>query len=115
MKKILFCDDDDTFQLLMKHIAERKGVKVDKCHDPETALAMADLDKYDAIFVDHVLSNSMNGTDLIRILSEKYPRLDIYLVTNFPKLALTESLKNLKIKGFIDKYDLAERMDEVLK
>jgi len=115
MKKILFVDDDDTFQLLMDHIAKRNGVKLDKCADPVSAMTMIDLDNYDSIFIDQRLSSCFNGTESICIISEKHPHLDLYLVTNYPIESLRKELENLKIKGFIDKHYLSEKMDEVLK
>lgn len=113
MKKILFIDDSETLQMIVKDIGALNKTKMDQAIDAASAMAMMSFQSYDIVFCDQRLPD-MNGVDLLYILSEKYPSTDFYLMSNFSKDSLKEDLGNLKIKGFIDKYSLVEKMDEVL-
>lgn len=112
MKKVLFVDDDDTYQVIMQHIAEMSGVKIDKCYDPYSAITMTEFNSYDIVLIDQRLPD-MSGTELINVLSEKYPSTEFYIVTNFPKEFIKEEMKDTRIKGFIDKHNLYHKCQEV--
>lgn len=79
-KRVLFVDDDDTFQIIAKHIANLSHIVADKCYDPITAIEMMKKRKYDIVFVDQRLPD-MDGTELIGIIADQYPETDFYLVT----------------------------------
>ncbi len=112
MKKILFVDDDDTFQTIMQHLAFESGVKVDKCFDAHSAINMSEFEDYDIVLVDQRLPK-MDGLDLIKILKVKYPLTDFYLITNFPQELMDKKIKDVGLKGFIDKHYLYEKIQEV--
>lgn len=80
MNKILVVDDEAEIRNLLKRMLARKDYEVTLCSSGEEALETLQSAVPDVILTD-VQMPGISGLDLIRFVSEKFPRIPIIVIT----------------------------------
>ncbi|WP_442930311.1 response regulator [Myroides sp. JBRI-B21084] len=80
MKKILIIDDEEKLRALLARIISLEGFKVIQANDCKSAFSKLEKSKIDIVLCDVKLPNG-NGVELSKNIKEKYPLLEIILLT----------------------------------
>ncbi len=83
MKKILFVDDDETSQDVVRFYVENY-YEIDVASTPNEALELVSKNKYDVILMDIGLGYKTNGIQLTQKIRNRYP-----YYKNIPVVAVT--------------------------
>lgn len=86
MYKILIIDDEEKLRNLLSRIVSLEGFEVEQAGDVKTALKKLEQSEMDAILCDVKLPDG-NGIDLIKKIKEKYPLVEIIMLTAFGNIA----------------------------
>ena len=86
MTKILIIDDEEKLRNLLSRIVSLEGFEVVQAGDVKTALKKLEQSEMDAILCDVKLPDG-NGIDLIKKIKDKYPFVEIIMLTAFGNIA----------------------------
>lgn len=96
---------------------EDSGVGIISATDIKQALEyLKDLEKIDAIWVDHNLLGKENGLDLVKKIKAnggRWKKIPVFVVSNTEKSATIKAYMNLGIKKYYIKSN--HRLDEIIK
>lgn len=87
--KILVVDDECDVVKTLKNFLSRRGFEVNSALSGEEALSALEKNKTDLILLD-IRMPGLQGTEVARIVKERYPYIKIIVVTAYP-----ETLKSL--------------------
>jgi DNA-binding NarL/FixJ family response regulator len=77
-----------------------------------------DLCKIDILFLDINLNSDIDGTEICKIINNKFPEIKINIITSFNQKSLIIEILQNKISGFmiknINKKDLLEGLDKIV-
>ncbi|MBS7614569.1 response regulator [Candidatus Bathyarchaeota archaeon] len=93
-KKILVVDDDQQILKSLKTILESKGYEVEIAESGEEATEKIEKNCFDIALLDIRLSG-MQGTELLEILNEEFPRMVKIMMTGYP--SLDSAIASLKL------------------
>jgi DNA-binding NtrC family response regulator len=79
-EKVLLIDDEKDFIEALSERMESRGMKVSSTVSPKEGLEIADKENFDAIILDLKMPE-MNGLEVLKIIKEKNPDLQIILLT----------------------------------
>jgi CheY-like chemotaxis protein len=82
--KILVVDDEPEIVDTLKHFLSVKGYEVMGSFNGKEALNILEKEKMDLILLD-VMMPGIKGTDVAKIIKEKYPSVKIIIVTGYPQ------------------------------
>jgi two-component system response regulator AtoC len=99
-EKILIIDDDASVRKVLSSILSEKGYLVATVENGKQALKAAEKEHFDLALIDVVLP-SIKGTDLLRKLKERQPRMVKIIVTGFPSLETAIKAVNEGADGYI--------------
>ncbi|MEW6100821.1 MAG: response regulator [Candidatus Omnitrophota bacterium] len=113
---ILIIDDEEDAVYCLKNFLARKGYATDSATSGEEALEKLSKKNADLILLDIVMPG-LNGTEIAKIVREKYPNIKIIVTTAFPKESKVLSKGGL-MEALITKpfriQELYEKLDEVI-
>ncbi len=117
MAKIIVVDDVLDACILLKKILERKGHEVFTFTEEEDAVGFVKKHYVDLAILDIKLKR-LSGIDLLAILKEIRPDLNVIILTGYPtietaKEALNKGAKEYLVKP-VDKAELEQAVDSVL-
>lgn len=111
---ILCVDDEQTALFLRKLVLEKCGLQVITVPSGEEALKTLSVQKVDLVLSD-ILMPSMPGTELARLVKEKYPSMPVILISGVNELPPEARCAD----SFISKLDgpaaLCDRVQSILK
>ena len=79
-EKVLLVDDEKDFVEALEERMRTRGMNVKSTVSPKEALEIADKESFDAIILDLKMPG-MDGLEILKILKEKSPELQIILLT----------------------------------
>jgi DNA-binding NtrC family response regulator len=79
-EKILFIDDEQDFLEVMSERMTARNMKVSTASSAKEGLAIASEGSFDAVILDLAMPE-MNGIEVLKILKEKNPDLEVILLT----------------------------------
>jgi two-component system response regulator RegA len=82
----LVVDDDPIFSAVVERALKRRGHQAEVAHDIQSALLMAAAHKFTRAIVDLKLAHE-SGLMLIRTLKERYPELQIVMLTGYSSIS----------------------------
>ncbi len=117
MARIIVVDDVLDACILLKKILERKGHEVFTFTEEEDAVGFVKKNNVDVAILDIKLKR-LSGIDLLGILKEIQPDLNVIMLTGYPtietaKEALNKGAKEYLVKP-VDKAELEQAVDSVL-
>ncbi len=117
MARIIVVDDVLDACILLKKILERKGHEVFTFTEEEDAVGFVKKNNVDLAILDIKLKR-LSGIDLLGILKEIQPDLNVIMLTGYPtietaKEALNKGAKEYLVKP-VDKAELEQAVDSVL-
>lgn len=131
MKKVLIIDDEEKIRTLLSRIIGLEGFEVQQAGDCKTGLNKLDREDFDVVLCDVKLPDG-NGVDLTKKIKDKYPLIEIILLTAYGNIPdgvqaikngafdyITKGDDNNKIVPLlhraIEKVDLAKRVVQLEK
>ena len=83
MTKILVVDDDEVLlEILRNVITNQMSLECDVANNGKVALAACEKNDYELVITDARMPE-MNGLELLAALKERYPKLDVIVMTGF--------------------------------
>ena len=131
MKKILIIDDEEKIRTLLSRIIGLEGFDVQQAGDCKTGLNKLDREDFDVVLCDVKLPDG-NGVELTKKIKEKFPLIEIILLTAYGNIPdgvqaikngafdyITKGDDNNKILPLlhraVEKVDLAKRVVQLEK
>jgi DNA-binding NtrC family response regulator len=99
-EKILIIDDDASVRKVLSSILSENGYFVASAENSKQALRAAGNEHFDLALIDVVLPG-IKGTELLRKLKEKQPRMVKIIVTGFPSLENAIKAVNEGADGYV--------------
>jgi DNA-binding NtrC family response regulator len=99
-EKILIIDDDASVRKVLSSILTENGYLVASVENSRQALKAAEKEHFDLALIDVVLPG-IKGTELLRKLKEKQPRMVKIIVTGFPSLENAIKAVNEGADGYV--------------
>jgi DNA-binding NtrC family response regulator len=99
-EKILIIDDDASVRNVLSSILSEEGYLVAAVENGKQALKAAEEARFDLALIDVVLPG-IKGTELLRKLKERQPRMVKIIVTGFPSLENAIKAVNEGADGYI--------------
>jgi len=112
--KILIVDDEPDIVDSLKHFLSAKGYEVSGALSAEEALRMLEKEKADLILLDIMLPG-IQGSEVARIIKEKYPEIKIIVVTGYPNEIEDLSKGNLLEGAFIKPIRIQELYNKLVE
>ncbi len=117
MAEILLAEDDDSMRSFLAKALERAGHSVSSYGQGDEALAQLDMQPFDLLLTDIVMP-VMDGIELARRATARYPQLKIMFITGFAAVALNPDNKAPKQAKILSKpfhlRDLVSEIDRLL-
>jgi len=82
--RILIVDDEESIRVTLEMILRNAGYEVSTSSDGQTALSLVRDSDFDVAVVDRILSNSMNGVDVIREIKKLNSLCETVLMSAYP-------------------------------
>jgi DNA-binding response OmpR family regulator len=82
--KILVVDDEPEIVDILRHFLSLKGYDVSSALNGREALGILDKSGADAVLLD-ILMPELKGTDLAKIIKQRYPGTKIIIITGYPE------------------------------
>lgn len=113
MKKILFIEDEESLQKVMKETLEKNGYSVISALDGESGIAFAKSENPDLILLDLILPKK-DGFEVLETLKEnsKTAVIPVIVLTNLEGSADIEKVLSLGARTFLVKSNYS--LDDVL-
>lgn len=86
MSKVLIIDDEEKLRTLLSKIISLEGFEVLQANDGKKALQKLEITEVDIVICDVKLPDS-NGVELSKTIKEKYPLIEIILLTAYGNIA----------------------------
>jgi DNA-binding NarL/FixJ family response regulator len=105
--RILVVDDNAMMRRTLRNLLETQDDwKVcDEVSDRREAVAKFDKEKFDVIVLDFEMPG-MNGLDAAKLITSRYPRTPILMVTLHHSSQLAEEARKVGIRGLCSKADI---------
>ena len=115
-KKVLLVDDHDDFRTTIKDylMGQRLDLEIFEANSAERGVHKASCVKPDIVLMDISLPNE-NGLDAARKIKEDQPHCDIIILTLFDVAIFKKEASRIKVRGFIGKNDVFEKLLPVIK
>ena len=115
--KILVIDDEEDVMYCLKNFLSRKGYITDGALTGEEALNKLSHEEIDLILLD-IIMPGLKGTDIARIVREKYPKIKIILVTAFPRESVVLTDNDLPVDAIVTKpiriHEIYDKLQEII-
>jgi len=107
--RILIVDDDPTIRRTMAVILQQEGYVVETAENGEEAIAKSEANFYNLALIDVRLPD-IEGTKLLTLLRETYPRMVKIIMTGFPVLDNAVEAINRGVDGYLTKPMSTEKL-----
>lgn len=116
MKKILLVDDHDDFRATVKDYLRgyHLALEIYEADSGETGVLTASSIKPDIVLMDISLPDE-NGLEAARQIRADQPHCDIIILTLFDEEAFKKEAEKIKVRAFIGKNDVFERLLPAIK
>ncbi|BCS89798.1 response regulator [Pseudodesulfovibrio sediminis] len=113
-EKVLLIDDEVEFLEALSERMELRGMDVVTAENAQKAVAALDSGEYDAIVLDLQMPD-MNGIDMLKIIKESHPEMQVILLTG--KATLEAGVKAMKLGAmdFMEKPADIDSLTEKIK
>ncbi len=101
--RVLVIDDERGMRVTLQEFLAEEGHDVHVAETPEQALEIASTIPLDVVLCDIVLPGRMSGVDLLRLLRESQPHLEVILMTGDPALETAVSAMRLRAVDYLSK------------
>ncbi|KJU82175.1 response regulator receiver protein [Candidatus Magnetobacterium bavaricum] len=81
-KKILVIDDEAIVRISCKRVLETEGYDVELASSGTMAVGCMEKERYDLVITDLMMPD-MDGFELIGVISEKWPHLNVVVMTGY--------------------------------
>jgi len=112
--RILIVDDDPTIRRTMSIILEQSGYTVETAENGEQAIRKSEQNFYHLALIDVRLPD-MEGTKLLTLLRDTYPRMIKIIMTGFPLLDNAVEAINRGVDGYLTKPMSTQKLLDVVK
>jgi len=113
-RRILIVDDDPTIRRTMAVILQHEGYMVDTAENGEQAIAKSEENFYNLALIDVRLPD-IEGTKLLSLLRETYPRMVKIIMTGFPVLDNAVEAINRGVDGYLTKPMSTEKLLKMVR
>lgn len=115
-KKILLVDDHDDFRTTVKNYlnGQNLGLEIFEANSGEAAVLKASCVKPDIVLMDISLPNG-NGFQAAEQIMEDQPGCDIVILTLFDVMIFKKAAEKIKVRAFIAKHEVYEKLLPVIK
>jgi DNA-binding NtrC family response regulator len=101
-EKILVVDDEENVCHSVKKILRRKGYEVSHALTVDDAIKLIDDLSFDLVITDLMIPGT-SGMDLIQIIREKYPELDVIMITGYASIESAVKATKLGASAYLPK------------
>jgi DNA-binding NtrC family response regulator len=108
-EKILFIDDERDFLDVMSERLSSRGMKVATADSAKEGLKKAAEQSYDAVVLD-LMMPEMNGIEVLKLLKEKNPDLEVILLTGHA--TIKQGVEAIKL-GALDLLEKPANIDQL--
>lgn len=113
MNKVLIIEDEIETATSVKEYLELESINADIAKDGKTGIEMFRNANYDLILLDLKMPG-MSGEDVLSIIRNEDPFIDVIVYTNYTEFADIKKLANIGIDGYVNKGAEAD-LDELIK
>lgn len=113
-KKVLLIDDEKDFLDSLSERLSLRGMEVSTATSPKEGLEKIDKESYDAIVLDFQMPD-MDGLELLKLLKEKRPDLQVILLTGHATIKRGVEAMKLGALDFMEKPIDLETLAEKIK
>jgi len=110
----LIIDDDEEIRITLSSILENEGYSVEAVENGKKAIRVCEKTPFDVALIDINLPD-IKGTELLRILKEKQPKMVRIIITGHPSIENATKSINEKADGYIMKPFNANDLLEMIK
>ena len=109
----LIIDDDEEIRITLSSILENEGYSVEAVENGKKAIRVCEKTPFDVALIDINLPD-IKGTELLRILKEKQPKMVRIIITGHPSIENAAESVNEKADGYILKpYDVPQLLEMI--
>ncbi len=101
-KKILVVDDEENVCQSVKKILSRKGYQVSQALTVDDAVKLINDMTFDLVITD-LMKPGTSGMDLVQIIREKYPELDVIMITGYASIESAVKATKLGASAYLPK------------
>ena len=101
-EKILVVDDEENVCHSVKKILGRKGYEVSQALTVNEAVNLIDTMTFDLVITDLMIPGT-SGLELVQIIREKYPELDVIMITGYASIESAVNATKLGAKAYLPK------------
>jgi DNA-binding response OmpR family regulator len=101
-KKVLIVDDEENVCHSVKKILGRKGYEVSQALTVDDAVNLINDMTFDLVITDLMIPGT-NGMELVQIIHDKYPELDVIMITGYASIESAVSATKLGACGYLPK------------
>jgi DNA-binding NarL/FixJ family response regulator len=103
VKKLLLVDDEKNSRLAIEEYLGARGFEVSAVSDGENAVELGLRIAPEVLICDWLLPGELGGLEVVRALTEAFPRLVVLIVTGLPVAEVAEQVDQLPIAGILSK------------
>lgn len=101
-KKILVVDDEETICQSVEKILSRRGYKVDKALNADSAIKKINESSYDLVITDLMMPKT-SGMELLEIIRKHYPELEVVMITGYSSIDTAVKATKLGASNYLPK------------
>lgn len=101
-QKILVVDDEEDICRSVSKILTRKGFSVDSALNARDAVKLINGGPFDLVITDLMMPDT-DGMELLRIIRQKYPELDVIMITGYASIDSAVKAVKLGAAGYLPK------------
>jgi DNA-binding NtrC family response regulator len=101
-KKVLIVDDEENVCHSVKKILGRKGYEVSQALTVDDAVNLINDMSFDLVITDLMIPGT-NGMELLQIIHDKYPELDVIMITGYASIESAVNATKLGASGYLPK------------
>ncbi len=100
--RILVIDNDSAFLMALKKTLEYNKFEVEALPNPLQTMDLLAVQEFDCVLLDMAMPG-VNGLDLVKKITENYPRLPVIMVSGESALALAREAIEYGAHDFLEK------------
>ena len=101
--KILIVDDEPAYRDSLRLLMPCEGFEVQTAASAPEALELAEQFAPDVLVVDWMLKNQNDGLDVAQTLRQRYPAMQVIVITGYPTHSLETRLRSLPDTQYLTK------------